>query len=310
MSIEEFKRTSAAAITTSIRTNMRTIYQDWGFLGLIYMLADRYDVKMVYPEIPYLPLERSGRQRARSIPPNLIIECKGKGYLSFFLEAPRPVSWEDTEDLKKYWNLYTTLRPDLLVYSGIQLDILDVNSSPPVKKPNVVIEFKELNDWFVRVREVKGPFAKPLTAEEWRFRWIEGLWDGLSEILGVEREKVVEKVKSERGIRASEPRIVTLYRRVYNPDLMLLISRAKIPSNIRRELEDNDIIVVDNVGFNVKMLNEAIDHLENFISGTKTLTLQVDTETFKLIEKLQNITGKDRGELIKLALRRLLEDLK
>lgn len=57
-----------------------------------------------------------------------------------------------------------------MIYSGKVLDAVDPGLSPPIKRPNIVVEFKELEDWYVRVRDLRGYFRRPLTAEEWRFR--------------------------------------------------------------------------------------------------------------------------------------------
>ena len=310
VSLEEFERSAAAAISTSIRTNMRTTYQNWAFLSILYLIAERERPRIVYPEIPYLPLERSGRQRTKSIPPNLVLEVSGGKTISFFLEAPRPISWEDTEDLKRYWSLYVTLRPDLLVYGGERMNILDLNSDPPITRPDVIVEFKELEDWYARAREVRGPFAEPMTAEEWRFRWLEGLWSGLSEILGVERQKVEERAKLRRGIRAREDRIVVLYSRVYRPKCMLLISRAKVPSQIRSDLEGEGIRVVDGVGFNPENLEEAAETILGHARPSRGVkTIELSLEAYEMLRHAARRLNVTLEEALIVALKKLLDSV-
>jgi hypothetical protein len=90
-------------------------------------------------------LERSGRQRLASIPPDAIIET-GYGALSFFLEAPRLIAWEDTGDLRRAWKLYKAMRLDILVYGGRIMNILDEGDDPPIRRPDVIIKCKELED--------------------------------------------------------------------------------------------------------------------------------------------------------------------
>ncbi len=245
---EEYGPRAAAALRTSLRTNLRTLYQNWVYLSIIYHLYT-HGAQIVYPEHGVLSLERSGKQKLRWIPPNLVLDLPEHGSISFFLEVPRPLAWEDTSDLHETWKLYTALRPDMMVYSGRVMDIVEPSSNPPIKKPDLIIECKELIDWYVRVRDVRGPLAKPLTAEEWRNLWIQGLWDGLAEVLGVSRREAIEQVKERRGIRLSEVKIVELYRSVYNPREMILVSKYSIPGDVREELCGHDIVVYDNIGF-------------------------------------------------------------
>ena len=261
--IDEFLRVARAAITTSLRTNMRTLYQNWVVISILRNLAD-YGVRIVYPEYGYLLLERSGRQRIGVIPPNCIVYVQGKGYLSLFIEVPRPLSWEDTDDLKRIWKLYVALRPDMLIYRGKVLNILDLNRDPPILRPNVIIECKELDDWYMRIRDVRGPFARPLSAEEWRSRWIRGLWDGLAEILGVSREEAKEEFK-KKAIRLHETKVVELYREFYKPDLMYLVSRALVTRDVIKELKAHKIKVLDNVGFDKDKLRPLVDDIVNNI---------------------------------------------
>lgn len=106
--------------------------------------------------------------------------------------------------------------------------------------------------------------VKPLTAEEWRNLWIQGLWDGLAEVLGVTRREAIEEVKKRRGIRLNEVKIVELYRSIYNPEEMILVSKFGVPDEIRRQLEGHDNTVVDSVGFNINALNEVAHRIMKY----------------------------------------------
>ncbi len=294
LSLEEYQRKAGAAIRTSFRTNLRTIYQDWVLLSILTHIVEDGGL-IVYPENNYISLERMGKQKIGVIPPNTITYTLGKGYLSFFLEAPRPIGWEDTSDLSKAWKLYTALRPDIMVYGGRVLNILTLSSNPPIKRPNVILECKELEDWYLRVRDIKGPLAKPLTAEEWRNKWIEGLWTGLADILGVEKENLQEKIEERRGVRLKEYHIVTLYRALYKPDKMILISRARIPNSIRKELEeDHNIIVYDDIGFSKYKLKEVVEEILAYAKEDSEMILKLSNHVrVKLTQAYRYAVGKE-----------------
>ena len=297
---EDYGPRAAAALRTSLRTNLRTLYQNWAFMGIIYNLY-RDGVYVVYPEYKVLSLERSGKQRLRWIPPNLVLDIPGIGSLSFFIEVPRPLAWEDSSDLRESWKLYTALRPDIMVYGGRVMDIVDINSNPPIKKPDIIIECKELIDWYARIRDVRGPLAKPLTAEEWRNLWIQGLWDGLADVLGVTRREAIEEVKKRKGIRLNEVKIVELYRSVYNPKEMILISKYGVPNEIRRQLEGHDIIVIDNVGFDIDALSEVADRIKKYARHPDEYIFKIrDHEVAELIHRIIELLDSGRISLNEL----------
>ena len=306
MSIEEFEKTGLAAARTSLSTNMRSIYQAWVFLALVAMLGSEYGARIVFPEHRHILVERSGRQRGGSIPPNLVLLLEGRGYLSFFLEAPRPIGWGDNGDLSRAWRLYVALRPDAMVYSGRVLNMVDLTRNPPILQPDVIIECKELPDWYVRVREVRGPFARPMSGVEWRNRWLRGLWAGLADVLGVETpEEAYSVVSKRRGLRLSEPQIVKLYERIYKPRRLYLIARTKIPERIRRELEDDKIIVVDDVGFSPSRLRDVAEELARLAEYRGAgETIEVDGETAKLLYAIASSIGeKSLSRVVKLLAR-------
>ncbi len=310
--LSDYLRTSCAAVRTSLRTNKRTLYQYWVLLTILAILSRDYGARMVYPEHGFMSLDRSGKQRSGTIPPNTIIELPTRGLLSIFLEAPRPVSWEDSSDLRKYWRLYTALRPDIMVYGGNVTNILNVSLNPPILKPDVIIECKELSDWYLRSRDVKGPFAKPLTAEEWRNKWIRGLWSGLSEVLGVRVSDVNEVIKERRGVRLKEYQVVALYRRVYKPKRMYLISRTRVPSDVTKYLSNEGIEVIDGVGFSGGSLKEVASELVKYARGYVPRVIRVDDELMELIKesaKVMNVVlSNDLSITVKDILRKLLSN--
>ncbi|TRM87508.1 hypothetical protein DJ526_09180, partial [Sulfolobus sp. A20-N-G8] len=135
ITVEEFITKGKQAINSSFSSNMRSIYQIWGFSSIILLLGD-YGFNVVYPEHKYLNFDRSGKQKLGIIPPNVVLQRLSSAF-SFFLEAPRPIAWEDGSDLERVWRLYSTLRPDMMIYRGFQIDILDLeNSDIPIKRPS------------------------------------------------------------------------------------------------------------------------------------------------------------------------------
>lgn len=306
LSLEEFERTATAAVRTSIRTNMRSIYESWVLVKTASLLARRWRARLLYPENGSLLLERSGRQRSGGIPPNFVLYLRGLGALSFFLEAPRPVGWGDTRDLARAWKLYVALRPDMLVYSGYVQDIIRLGSDPPIERPDVIIEVKELPDWFSRSREVRGPFAAAMTAEEWRNRWIRGLWAGLADVLGVESpESAYEHVRRRKGLRLTEQQIVKLYARIYRPRFIFLVSREKVPGEVRAELEEAGVEVVDGVGFSEERLEPVAERLAEIASyrGVQGLPLFVPAEVLSRLERIAADLGVEPERVLEAAIR-------
>ncbi len=294
---EEFERVAGAALRTSLRTNMRSIYQTWVLASILNILYE-YGSYIVYPEHGYLSFERSGKQKLGWIPPNVVVYVKGRGFLSFFIEAPRPIGWEDSQDLKRAWSFYTALRPDILVYGGKVLNIVKLGHDPPIERPHVIVECKELEEWHVRIRDMRGPFAKPLTAEEWRSKWIQGLWDGLADILGVKRAEAVETVKEKKTLRLREYQVVTLYSRFYKPDIMILIARAKTPKEIKEKLLRENILTIDGVGFGKSRLKRVVKILlDKAKPEAGKIALEIPWETYAKIQALQRKLMSSRKAL-------------
>ena len=300
---ERFERKASAAIRTSLRTNMRSIYQTWVFLKLLALLASRTPSKLIYPEHGILHVERSGRQKLGSIPPNCVLSCAGRGALSFFMEVPRPIAWEDGTDLARVWKFYVALRPDMMIYGGVVMDIAEPSSDPPVRKPDFIVECKELADWYERVRDLKGQLSKPLSAEEWRFLWLKGLWDGLAEAMGVGRREVIRMLREERSVRLREPQLVQLYKSVYRPNRMVLVSRAPVPDEVRAELEEAGITVLDGVGFRGDKLEPLAEALLSAARGPRELDLVAQ------VARMLGLTRYDRETLARAILELVRENL-
>ncbi len=269
LSLIDFIDRAGAAIRTSLRTNMRSTYQTWIFLVLISKLIEN-NGRIVYPEHGYIYIERNARQKIGILPPNCIVEFNGGKRLSLFIEVPRPLSWHDSSDLRKVWKFYVALRPDFMIYGGSQMNIAEPENSPPIKRPNIIIECKELSDWYKRVRDLRGWWTKALSAEEWRMLWLKGLWEGLADAMGVKaKDKLVKEVSIERrGLRMKEYKLVQIYKKFYNPDSMILITRTKIPNEIKCDIENSGLIVYDNIEFNEEKLTEAVNLLKKYGKAT------------------------------------------
>jgi len=294
ISLYEFASRASAAVRTSLRTNMRSLYQTWVFLALLKKITE--GGRLVYPEHGYLYLERSAKQKTGIIPPNCIAKSVDGRTLSFFIEAPRPIAWEDTSDLKRIWGLYVALRPDFLVYGGSVMNIVDLNNSPPIKRPNIIVECKELKDWYKRARDLRGWWSKAISAEEWRALWLRGLIEGLAEAIGVRAKGDFKRKEERKGLRVKEYKLVQIYKKVYNPDLMVLITRTEIPSDIKREIENYGLEVYDNISFEDSKLSDVAEELLRY--GKK--------EEIGLTEVLYEILGKRYDKISKESLNKAL----
>ena len=300
MSIKAFEEKGRRAVQTSLQTNLRGIYQSWVFLTILRQVsANGY---LIYPEHGYLSLERSGRQRLSSIPPNAIVDTGG-GLLSFFLEAPRPIAWEDTEDLKKVWRLYKAMRPDILVYGGRVLDIFAGELDPPIRKPDVIIECKELEDWYRRVRELKT-YDKPLSAEEWRWMWLRGLWVGLGKELGARVKPEELELSPNKRIRLKEQELVKIYVRIYKPKEMMLVTRCRTPVDVKEDLEAEGIEVIDDVRFSPERLKETSERLLEYAMPSDDVIV-LRGELARIIRRMSRTLGKAPEELIRDAIKAL-----
>lgn len=306
--LKELVKKCSSAAYTSLRTNMRSAYQVWGFTAILNYLSDK-GFTVHFPEHRYLTIDRAGKQKTGKIPPNVVLFNPGRGFISFFYEAPRPLSWEDSDDLRTVWSLYTTLRPDMMVYSGKLMDIVDLNSNPPVKRPDMIVEFKELADWYERTRDLKSYIKRsPLTAEEWRSKWLGGLYTGLADALGVKRSELRRSVEEGKPLRIREYKLVQLYTSLYRPGKSFLVSRAGVPATIRTELESYGIYIVDGVGFDRSRLKPVAESLElsGSFTGADFVTIDLPVRT---VVKLAEYAKKSGYEDLAAAVEELLRKL-
>jgi hypothetical protein len=248
INIEEYASKARAALGSSMRSNLRIIYEVYVLVAIVYHLSKK-GAKLVYPEHRFIHFDRHGKQVSGTVPPNLVINVDGRGALSFFLEAPRPLGWRDFKDLQQVWRFYITLRPDIMVYSGVVLDIVDLSSPDiPIKRPDVIIECKELEDWFIRRRELKGPVSPSISFNEWFKRWLSGLWTGLADVLGVDSSIVKEVAEGRRrGVWVTETQLIKLYNAIYKPRSFYLVSSPRLPAHVVNELESSGVKVYDGV---------------------------------------------------------------
>lgn len=257
ITVEDFIKKGKQAITSSFNSNMRSIYQSWGLFSLLLLLSERGYV-LIYPEHRYIDLDRNGKQKSGIIPPNVVVGNAFNSF-SFFLEAPRPISWEDGRDLEKVWKFYSLVRPDMLIYEGIEVDIVDFNGDIPIKRPHYIVEFKELENWWKRWRYLKD--YKPLSGNEWRARWLKGLYEGLAEVLGV-KEKELPSFSEGETKRVKEYKVIELYKAIYRPKKGIVISRVSVDSAVKDDLGEG-IILVDDVRFDYNKLKDIVNELTN-----------------------------------------------
>ena len=272
--VDEYVQKGSAAVRTSLRTNLRSIYQDWVLASILAGLGERGG-RLVYPETGVILLERSGRQRSGTIPPNAVVRLP-RGDVSFFLEAPRPLGWEDPGDLERTWRLYTILRPDILVYGGMVLDIAAPDRDPPILRPDMIVECKELPDWYERTRDLRGPKAPPMKALEWRARWLQGLEEGLADVLGVERSRLRDLAQGRaKTLRVKEHRLVLLYKETFRPRIFYLVSRSRVPGEVKKDLEAHGVIVLDGVEIgDSKLLEPLVEEAAGLARRTGPLGLE------------------------------------
>ena len=95
-------------------------------------------------------------------------------------------------------------------------------------------------------------------------------------------------IEEKKTIKLTDQQIVMLYKSVYKPDNMLVISRARVPSYVKSKLEDHGITIIDDVRFEHNRLKEAINYLYK-IATSKTSGFEIDKEFEKFLNELQQI---------------------
>ena len=247
------------------------------------------------------------------------MESRGR-VLSFFIEAPRPIAWEDTGDLRKIWKLYVALRPDFLVYGGTIMNIVDLSKDPPIIRPDVIVECKELEDWYKRTRDLRGWFSKAMSAEEWRLLWLKGLWEGLAEAMGIRPKEEYKKLSTEKkSLRLKEYKLIQIYKKFYKPKSMILVTRTSLPDEIKREIEESGLTVYDNIGFNDGKLHEVTYELlkygkkENRNDLLEILGKIVGNQIFNieqniLLDSIIELINKHKDEFMEIVKRRSIHN--
>ncbi|MEM1555276.1 MAG: hypothetical protein QXM54_01925, partial [Desulfurococcaceae archaeon] len=132
-----------------------------------------------------------------------------------------------------------------------------------------------------------------------------GLWSNLAEVLGARRKEYSKKIVL-RGLRIREVKIVELYRSIYSPRSMILVSKEKIPDDVRFELESHNIEVVHGVGFREELLKPVVNRMLDYAKETGEYVIRIyDKELAELIIKLKELW---ENKLIELnAIKKLLE---
>jgi hypothetical protein len=184
---------------------------------------------------------------------------------SFFLEAPRPITWEDGGDLEKVWKFYSLVRPDMLIYEGTEINIVDPQGDIPIKRPDYIVEYKELPNWWKRWRYLKD--YKPLDGNEWRARWLKGLYEGFAEILGVEA-KDLPSFSEGKSKRIKEYKVIELYEAIYKPRKGgIVISRVPVVNEVKNDISSS-VVLIEDVGFNQEKLEIIIEKISKGVRCT------------------------------------------
>lgn len=298
ITIEQFWTSASAAVRTAHRTNERACYERWVFLVLLKHLGES-GASLVYPESRALMLTRTGKQKLATIPPDAIVELPDGRRVSLFLEAPRPITWGDTYELRFVWSLYRIARPDIMAYGGNVTDILQLGKEPPVKRPDVIIEIKVLHEWWKR-RRLLRVFSKPLSIEKWRSMWLRGLYNGLANILGLKRR--VSETETKSGVYASDVDVLKMYLEIYQPRAgLFVVSRVPVSESVREELESMGIRVLDDVGFDDDALRPISRILMDIAAPADRISKFLGA-LFRALSR-RGFRGLSRDTLIELALR-------
>ncbi|RLE53534.1 MAG: hypothetical protein DRJ26_03245 [Candidatus Methanomethylicota archaeon] len=226
LSLRRFNQIANLTVRKCIDTNSRILFQNFVALSILYNMHN-FDLKIKYPENSWVHLDRKGHQRGGHIPPNYIIDVNGS-YYSFFIEAPRPIKWSLPLKSEDSLPLHAAPRPDIMIYRGWVENIVEGESnSTLIKSPDFIIECKEIAGWWKSTRKSKG--IKHLTNGE------------------------VENVDAVR--------VIELYRNLYNPGEIILVSKVKVPRGVKYKLSLRGVETIDNTNLNplaIKRITEII----------------------------------------------------
>ncbi len=209
-----FNQLAKLTVRKCIDTNSRILFQNFIALSILYNLHD-CNLKVVYPENSWIHLDRKGHQHGGTIPPNYVIEVNGK-YLSFFLEAPRPIEWSLPVKYGDPLPFHALPRPDIMVYDGWIENIVE-QSNPHylIKPPKFIIECKEVDGWWKSTRKTKS----------------------------------ASRVIRRRGdIDAVE--VIEIYHKLYRPEKVFVVSKVKVPRGVKYKLSLRGADTIDNTNLN------------------------------------------------------------
>ena len=163
----------------------------------------------------------------KKLEPNFIIDVRGKKY-SFFVEALLGFSGGP--------------RPDIMVYARHIEDIWRPNEVGGIVPPDMIIECKEVQGWYERRRSSS----------------IDAWWAEFYQRAG--------GIVRNNKVKVNELQIVKVYREIYQPKEMFLVSKVDVPPHTRQSLEENDIKVIENTSFvenRLNAINECLTRLDS-----------------------------------------------
>lgn len=182
--------------------------------------------EIIFPDRDYIKLERRVRGE-RGLKPNFIIDANGKKY-SFFVEGLLGFSGGP--------------RPDIIVYTCHIEDIWRPKEVGRILHPDMVIECKEVQGWYERRRSSS----------------IDAWWAEFYQRAG--------GIVRNNKVKVNELQIVKVYREIYQPKEMFLVSKVDVPPQIRESLDENGIEVIENTFFvenRLNAINECLTRLDS-----------------------------------------------
>ena len=172
--------------------------------------------EIIFPHHDYIDLRRRARGE-KKLKPNFIIDANGKKY-SFFVEGLLGFSGGP--------------RPDIMVYTRYIEDIRRPNEVGRIVPPDIIVECKEVQEWYKRERSSR----------------IDSWWAEFYQRAG----GTVRKNK----VSVNELQIIKVYKEIYQPKEMFLVSKVDVPLQIKESLEEDGIKVIKNTSFIENRLNE------------------------------------------------------
>ena len=127
--------------------------------------------------------------------------------------------------------------------------------------------------------------------------WLQGLWRGLGRELGARIRPEEIQLDQDERIRLKEPELVKMYRRLYKPREMLLITRCETPGDVKRDLELEGIMVIDDVQFDRARLKDASRMLLSYAEPAEDIII-LRGELVRLIRAKSRLHRKSPEKLI------------